>query len=162
MPIEIVIPFAGAGAVSDVAVLAPEVAESLPDDVRLPAGVDAATSAVAGELCTEAARYESEVGAGAEAGRDAALLLRRFAEQLTQPRAWRTIDRFVHELVTDFLADALGAANGELPPALTARAFTLKALARHTALWPGAGPRPGCAYGYDSILAGVRLAALTT
>jgi hypothetical protein len=65
----------------------------------------------------------------------------------------------VHELVSGLRADALAAAHGA--PALTARAFTLKALARHAALWPGAGPRPGCVYGYDGILASVRLAART-
>jgi hypothetical protein len=146
--------------VSDVAILAPEVAESLPHDVRLPAEFGAATLAVAGELSAEAARYEEQVGAGA-AG-DVAALLRRFAEQLAQPRAWLSIDRFVHELVSDLLADALAAADGAPAPALTARAFTLKALARHATLWPGAGPRPGCDYGYDSVLASVRLAALST
>ena len=148
-------------AVSDVALLAPEVAESLPDHVRLPADFDAATSAVADELRAQAAHYEGDTGAHGEATGEVARLLRQFADQLAQPRAWLGIDRLVHELISGLVADALGAAAGPPAPALTARAFALKALARQAALWPGAGPRPGCAYSYD-VLASVRLAALAT
>jgi len=149
--------------VTDVAVLAPDVAESLPDDAEVPADLQAATEAVAAELRAEAARCEGDIDgmrAIAGAGHGAAPLLRRVADQLAQPRAALGVDRLVHELVGRVLADSLGMVDGTSAGAPTAPAFALLALARHDVLWPGASARLGSSYSYDSILAGVRLAAL--
>ena len=145
---------------SELAVLAPEVEASLPDDRKVPPAVHAATAAVVAELYAEAARHEDGAAASVEGATEVARLLREFAGTLAQRHAWRGVDRLVHELVSDLLSDVLRIADGGRTPALIARAFLLNALARHAVLWPGAGPRLGCVYGYDSILASVRLAAL--
>jgi hypothetical protein len=149
--------------VSNIAVLAPEVGAALPELAAhdaAPAAQDAfarmqaALGAAAGELRAEAARRE---GAPAETGLgESARVLWETATRLEQPGSSVAVDRLVHELVTDLVADALAATDPGRATTLSARAFALKALARHEPLWPGAGPRLGCPYSYESILALVR------
>jgi hypothetical protein len=94
---------------------------------------------------------------------ETAQLLRQFADHLEQPRAWYGIDRFVHELLSDLVRDALvvpHVPHGGNAGALTARAVALRVLARHEPLWPGAGSRGISPYSHESLLAVVRLAAL--
>ena len=127
----------------------------------------ALTEAVA-ELRAEIARLEAADGrhGDSEGGAtprlhtaEAARVLRHIAERLELQGAWATTDRLVHELLSGLITDALDTADGFPAARLTGRAFALRVLARQAPLWPGAGPRLGCAYGYDSLIAVVRTAA---
>ena len=60
------------------------------------------------------------------------------------------------------LTDALAPADDDQAARLAARSSAVRIIARHDPLWPGAGPRLGCAYGYDSLIAVVRSQALAT
>ncbi len=141
--------------------LAPEVRSALSDQDTTSGGeevlaaVQNARSVAADELRAEAARREPD-------GSEAAGLLTALADRLDQQRMAAGVDRLVHELVSDLLADALTATDADRGAQLTARAFALKAIARQAPLWPGAGPRLGCSYGYDSVLAVVRRSAEAT
>jgi hypothetical protein len=139
-----------AAAVSELAALAPEVEASLGVDEDAaapgPASVEQALADVVAALRSE----------GASGGSGAPLLL-DLAERLAAPKAWLGVDRLVHDLVTDLVLGALAApdpARGD-----DGRAFALRTLARHDALWPGAAARLGTAQSYDSILAAIRLRA---
>jgi hypothetical protein len=150
--------------VSNIAELAPDVLTALPalerDGGLLPehdvdAALQAARDAAVAELRAEGARRAAD-------GDEVSGLLARLADHLEQQRVAAGVDRLVHELLSDLLTDALAAAEAERPAYLAARAFALKVIARHAPLWPGAGPRLGCAYGYDSVLAVVRRSAEAT
>lgn len=86
--------------------------------------------------------------------------LRQLAERLEAPGAWETVDRIVHELMSDLVAGALAVADDGASATLAARAVAIRVLSRSDALWTGAGPRMGCAYGYDSLLAIARTTAV--
>jgi hypothetical protein len=142
--------------VSELAVLAPEVEASLAADAAqasaVPVNMHDALAAVVIELRAEAGRRDGDPATPAP-------LLRELADRLAQPRAWLGVDRLVHQLLGDCLADALGGRD-DGPGASAARVVALKALARHAPLWPGAAARSGCPYTYDSLLADVRLIAM--
>jgi hypothetical protein len=150
--------------VSELAEIAPDVDASLSDvtDAPPPVEVQEALSAVVATLRASAATYERTGDEPPHAPAERARLLAELAEHLEQPRAWQGVDRFVHQLMGDLLLDALRATDSGVSGggALSARALALKAMARHEPLWPGAGGRAGCAYGYDSFLALVRQAGL--
>jgi hypothetical protein len=164
--------------VSDIAVLPPEVRSALAEQDGLPHDADMLTAlqdartAAAAELRAEAARRtagttavpEGIEGAEPTSAHDpeVAQLLSALAERLERQRVAAGVDQLVHELLSDLLTDALTAPVTERTAYLTARAFALKVIARHAPLWPGAGPRLGCSYGYDSVLAVVRRSAEAT
>lgn len=141
---------------SELAALAPEVEASL--------GIDADAAAAHGPshvceaLAAVVATLRSESAPGAWDAPPP--LLHALADRLAAPRAWLELDRVVHELMSDLLLDAVAAPDSARADALAARAFALRTIARHDALWSGAGPRGGCAYGYDSLLASVRMRAI--
>jgi hypothetical protein len=145
-------------------VLAPKVRSALADQDGLPqeqdvlAALQGARTAASAELRAEAARREGAGGGDPEV----AQLLIALADRLEQQRVAAGVDRLVHELLSDLLTDALSAPETARPAYMTARAFALKVIARHAPLWPGAGPRLGCSYGYDSVLAVVRRSAEAT
>lgn len=132
------------------AAIAPDVEASLDVADAVPPGMQEALAAVVADLRAEAALRDG----------DSARLLAEFADRLEAPRAWLGVDRFVHELLGDLLRDALAVSAADRVAALSARAFALKGVARHAPLWPGAGARHGCPYGYESLLAVVRLTGL--
>ena len=125
----------------------------------------------ADELRAQAARRETVVAAAeGETERpqpsphaaEVAIQLRALADRLDDHGAWQTVDRLVHELVSDLVVGALATASAAergSSATLTARAVAIGVLAGHDALWAGAGPRLGCAYGYDSLIALVRTTA---
>ena len=151
---------------SELAVIAPQVEASLAPEAAAEAAehagaVATALEAAAAALHDEATRRE----AAADALSAGTPLLRELAEALAAPRAGLRLDRLVHALVGDLLRDALTVARTATPDARlaaeqSARAFALTLLARDPVLWPGAGPRRGCTYTGDSLLATLRLAAL--
>ena len=125
---------------------------------------DALRAAVA-QLREQAARQDAvlvtaDVGPHRSAhATEVAAELRRLAERLEAPDAWQVVDRVVHELVSDLLVAALAMAHLGASPTVTARAIAIGVLAGNDVLWTGAGPRLGCAYGYDSLIALVRTTA---
>jgi hypothetical protein len=149
--------FDGAVAVSELAVLAPQVEASIApeaaDAVGFRPAVEAALRSAAGALYATAERYDGRVDETAGA-------LRQFAERLEQPQAWLGVDRIIHELLGDVLRAAIARPDGERGPVDTARAIALGILARDGVLWPGAGSRMGVTYDYDGLLAMARLTAL--
>jgi hypothetical protein len=128
-----------------------------------------ALARAAAELRSHAACRETVVAATEGGGEEVsypsphaaevAAQLRALADRLEEHGAWQTVDRLVHELVTDLLVGALASADRGSSPTLAARAVSIGVLAGHDALWSGAGPRLGCAYGYDSLIALVRTTA---
>ena len=60
------------------------------------------------------------------------------------------------------LTDALAPHDADRAARLAARSFAVRLIARHDPLWPGAGPRLGCAYSYESLIATVRCSAMAT
>ena len=151
--------FDGVVAVSELAVLAPQVEASIApeaaDAVAFRPAVEAALRTAAGALYVTAESYH-------DGSHETAGALRQFADRLEQPQAWLGIDRFIHELLGDVLREAIARPNGERGPADTARAIALGILARDGVLWPGAGARMGVTYDYDGLLATARLTALAT
>lgn len=124
------------------------------DSTPLPPALHDAITTAAAELRAEADR----------AGCDPAVarLLLEIADGLAVQGAWTAVDRLVHDLVTNVLTDALAPDDAGRTARLAARSFAVRIIARHDPLWPGAGPRLGCAYGYDSLMAVVRCSAMAT
>jgi hypothetical protein len=147
----------GAVAVSELAVLAPQVEASIAPDAADAASfrptVEAALRTAAVAMREAAERVQSDAD-------EAAQVLRELAGQLEQPQAWLAVDRLIHQLLGDVLRDAIVRPDGNRSAVETARATALGILARDAVLWPGAGSRMGCTYDYDGLLATARLAAL--
>jgi hypothetical protein len=149
--------------VSELAVLAPDVEAAQSHEIAEAAGdratVEAAVAAAVVALRAAAGHHEPAPEAGSGAASDVATLLRGFADQLEQPQAWINVDRVVHELLADLLRDVI-LADPARAAAVTARTVAVRIIARDAVLWPGAGPRMGCTYNYDGLLATIRRTAL--
>ena len=115
------------------------------------------------ELRDHADRRQAAVDDGgspaADHAAEVAAELRQLADRLDEPGAWQTVDRVVHELVSDLLVGALALAQRAPSAAVTARAVAIGVLAGRDAIWSGAGPRLGCAYDFGGLLALVRTTA---